>query len=162
MVAGIAIDAAAAEIWNRIAAPGNLKRCHPFCASTTVESWPGVGSRDSITYYSGIRYRRDFVAWLDGVGYDMEVGSASKKTCRVSWRIESRVAGGSEFSITVFPYVEPGWSEEEETHYLDRFFGTAFEHYLQCVVKGVEYHVTTGKDVREDQFGTNPVFSARK
>ncbi len=158
--AGIAIDAGPAEVWNRIAAPGNLKRCHPFCASTAVEKWPGVGSRYSITYYSGIRYQRDFVAWLDGVGYDVEVGSPTKKTCRVFWRIESRAPGHSEFRIEVAPYVEPGWSAGEESHYLERFFGDAFEHYLNCVVKGLKYHVTTGKDVREDQFGANPVFSA--
>lgn len=161
MSATIVIDAEPADVWAIISSPGNLQRCHPFCACTTVQRWPGVGSRDFITYHSGIRYQRDILVWLDGSGYDMEVGSPTKKTCRVLWRIGSPHAGVSDFSITVFPYLEMGWNEHERSIYLDRFFGKSFDHYLQCVAKGVQYHVTTGRDVGEDQFGSNPVFSAR-
>ena len=49
----------------------------PFCAATEVERWPGTGSRDSITYHSGIRYQRNFVSWQEGVGYDIELGESA-------------------------------------------------------------------------------------
>lgn len=48
--ATVGIDVPASEVWAVIAEPGNLARCHPFCAATEVERWPGTGSRDSITY----------------------------------------------------------------------------------------------------------------
>ena len=160
LIVSIPIDASPAAVWEKISEAGNLKHCHPFCASTSVKKWPGVGSSDSITYYSGICYQRDVVAWRHGVGYDMEVGSIAKKTCWVSWRIETRPEQRSEFFITVIPYLEKQWDEHERSRYLARFFGMHFDHYLQCVVKGVEYLVTTGNDVRENQFGVNPVFSA--
>ena len=66
----------------------------------------------------------------------------------------------TEFSIVVYPYVDAAWDESERIRYLKRFFGNVFGHYLQCVVKGIDYFVTTGKDVCEDHFGSNPVFSS--
>ena len=52
----IQIDAAQEIIWQRLNEAGHLKCCHPFCKSTEVEQWPGKGSRDKITYYSGREY----------------------------------------------------------------------------------------------------------
>ena len=84
----IVIKAAQDRIWEKLSEPGYLKKCHPFCDSTEVEKWPGVGSRDSITYYSGRTYRRNFVEWFDGIGYDIELGLPPDQTCRVLWRID--------------------------------------------------------------------------
>ena len=160
VAARLVIDAEPDRVWETISSPGHLKHVHPFCAQTEVESWPGVGSRDFITYFSGIRYQRDVVSWLDGEGYDLEVGSPDKKTCRVAWRIQAKATDGSELSVSVYPYLESGWTKSQRSTYLDRFFGPIFDHYLDCVVKGVEYYVRTGNAVSEDQFGHNPVFSA--
>ena len=158
----IEIEAAPSRVWDVISAPGNLRHCHPFCALNTIERWPGIGSRDWITYYSGIRYQRDVVDWIEGIGYDLEVGSPTKKTCRVLWRIREPEPQVSVFSIAVFSFLDPDWTPAGTQHYLDRFFGKTFDHYLDCVVRGVNHHVVTGEDVSEDQFGANPVFSARR
>ena len=79
----IEIATAPEKVWQGLIEPGYLKRCHPFCKSTEVEAWPGVGSRDQITYYSGRKYRRNFVEWFDGVGYDIELGECPNQTARV-------------------------------------------------------------------------------
>ena len=78
----VEIDVPGEEVWRVIAEPGGLAHYHPFCASTEVERWPGAGSRDSITYHSGIRYQRNFVSWHEGVGYDVELGDPPDQTAQ--------------------------------------------------------------------------------
>lgn len=153
------IDVACEEVWRAIAEPGNLRRIHPFCAATEVERWPGAGSRDSITYYSGIRYRRNFVRWQEGVGYDIELGDPPNQTARVHWRIEPTSPSGCRMSIEVFPLLRSDQSDEKKRAYQDRLFGEVLKHYLDCVVNGVKYFATTGNPVSKDQFGRNPLYS---
>lgn len=155
----IEIAAAPEVVWKGLATPGNLKRCHPFCDSTEVESWPGVGSRDSITYYSGRSYQRNFVAWMEGVGYDIELGESPNLTARVLWRIAPQTASSCRFSIEVIPYLKADLEDVQKARYLERLFGDHLQHYLDCVVKGVDYWITTGQDVEKDQFGRNPLYS---
>ena len=153
------IDVPAAEVWAVIAEPGNLARCHPFCAATEVERWPGTGSRDSITYHSGIRYQRNFVSWHERVGYDIELGDPPNQTARVRWRIEPTSERTCRFSIEVVPLLKSGLGEEKKRAYLERLFGDVLQHYLECVVAGVKFFATTGKAVVKDQFGRNPLYS---
>ena len=155
----VEIDVAGEEVWKAIAEPGNLKRIHPFCAATEVGRWPGPGSRDSITYYSGIRYQRNFVHWQEGVGYDIELGDPPNQTARVLWRIEPTSPSACRMSIEVFPLLKSDQSEERKRAYQERLFGDVLKHYLECVVNGVRYFATTGRTVSKDQFGKNPLYS---
>jgi len=148
--AAIEIAAAADAVWQGLSAPGYLKRCHPFCESTEVERWPGVGSRDQITYYSGRNYRRNFVEWFDGVGYDIELGERPDQTARVLWRITPLSATSCRLSIEVVPFLKQDLSEERKRQYQERLFGPDLRHYLECVVKGVDYWIRTGRDVERD------------
>ena len=113
----IEIAVAPEVVWKGLATPGNLKRCHPFCDSTEVESWPGVGSRDSITYYSGRSYQRNFVAWMEGVGYDIELGESPNLTARVLWRIAPQTASSCRFSIEVIPYLKADLEDAQKARY---------------------------------------------
>ena len=157
--ARVGIDVAGEEVWKVIAEPGNLRRIHPFCAATEVERWLGPGSRDSITYYSGIRYQRNFVHWHEGVGYDIELGDPPDQTARVLWRIEPASPSACHMSIEVFPLLKSDQSEERKRAYQDRLFGEVLKHYLECVVNGVKYFATTGRTVSKDRFGKNPLYS---
>ena len=158
---GVEIDASSGEVWKAIAEPGNLGNLHPFCAATEVERWPGPGSRDSITYHSGIRYQRNFVGWQEGVGYDVELGDPPDQTARVRWRIEPASPQTCRFSIEVFPLLKAGLDEGKKRAYQERLFGEVLQHYLDCVVRGVEFFVTTGERVGKNQFGRNPLYSER-
>ena len=140
---------------------GTLGACHPFCAETNVLSWPGDGSRDTITYLSGFTYTRNFVAWFEGVGYDIELGDRPNTTARVLWRIENNSNNKSMLSIEVVPFIKTELSDEKKRQYIERLFGPILQHYLDCVVRGYDYHVTTGKSVTSNQFGRNPHYSAR-
>jgi len=157
--ATIDMDAAAEKLWQGITTAGYLKRCHPFCESTAVDTWPGVGSQDSITYYSGRTYRRNFVDWIDGTGYDIELGDRPNATARVLWRIAPLSDTACRFSIEVIPYLKTSLDDAKKAQYQDRLFGADLQHYLESVVQGVAYWITTGRDVEKDQFGRNPLYS---
>ena len=159
LTATVGIDVPAGEVWAVIAEPGGLAHYHPFCAATEVERWPGTGSRDSITYYSGIRYQRNFVSWQEGVGYDIELGDPPGQTAQVRWRIEPTSRRACSLSIEVVPLLKPGLSDEKKRVYQERLFGEVLQHYLECVVAGVKFFATTGKAVSRDQFGRNPLYS---
>lgn len=154
-----AIKASGESAWNYLIRPGYLKQCHPFCASTEVESWPGVGSRDSITYYSGRRYQRNFVGWHEGVGYDIELGDRPNATARVEWRIVPEGDESCRFSVEVIPLLPDDMAEARKAAILEKEFGADLQHYLDCVVKGIKHWVETGEPVTENQFGWNPLYS---
>ena len=155
----IQIDAAQRIIWQRLTEPGYLKCCHPFCESNEVEQWPGEGSRDKITYYSGREYHRHFVEWFDGVGYDIELGERPNQTSRVQWRISPLSETICRFAIEVIPYLKKDLTKEQKRQYQARLFGPELQHYLDCVVKGVEFWIRTGRVVEKDQFGRNRLYS---
>jgi len=156
------IPAPAESVWAAISAPGNLEACHPFCEKNPVEVWPGPESRDSIHYLSGWVYERRFFRWIDGVGYDLEIGSRGGRTSLVSWRIVPGDDQGCRLSITVYPHllqripVAVRWLP----HLV--WVRPTLTSYLSSVVKGFEWHVTRGEPVPRNQFGTHPWFSVPK
>ena len=160
LFASIDIERPAGAVWEAISTAGYLKRCHPFCDSTEVESWPGPGSKDSITYFSGIRYQRHFVAWEEGIGYDIELGLRPNLTARVLWRVESLPDRNTRFSIEVFPLIRGDMETGKKQRYQERLFGPVLAHYLDCVMQGVKHFVITGIPVTANQFGPNPLYSA--
>ena len=81
------INTSPQNIWLVISSPGNLEDCHPFCDKNPVAKWPGVGSLDTIHYYSGWVLHREFINWIDGVGYDLTIGRKGGRKSYVSWRI---------------------------------------------------------------------------
>ena len=68
------VEASPKDIWSAITKPGNLKDFHPFCKENPVYKWPGDGAKDAVHYYSGWILNREFVNWIDGVGYGLLIG----------------------------------------------------------------------------------------
>ena len=156
------IGAPAHEVWEAITRPGNLELCHPFCESNPVRNWPGPESVDEIHYLSGWAFERRFRNWIDGVGYDLEIGRRGGKQSSVSWRITPVNEDSCRLRITVFPNALQGipvairWLP-----YLIRL-RPMLRSYLESVVRGVEWYVTRGEPVPRNQFGDHPWFSAPK
>ena len=155
------IAAPAEKVWEAISLPGNLELCHPFCAKNPVDVWPGEASRDEIQYLSGLVFERRFCRWIDGVGYDLEIGARGGRMSFVSWRILPNAGGESTLRIAVYPHVLqqvpvvirwlPHWLR----------LRPMLTNYLSSVVRGFEWYVTRGEAVPRDQFGSHPWFSAR-
>ena len=140
--------------------PGNLEPCHPFCAANPVHTWPGPESHDEVHYLSGRVYERRFTNWIDGIGYDLEIGRPGGRTSSVSWRITPEGDEACTLTITVYPYVLQHLPVAIRwIPHLARV-RPVLESYLSSVTRGFEWHVTRGEAVPRNQFGTHPWFSA--
>jgi len=159
-VAG-SIAAPAEKVWEAISLPGNLELCHPFCTRNPVAVWPGANSRDEVHYLSGWVFERRFCRWIEGVGYDLEIGRHGGRQSFVSWRILTDGRGRSALRITVYPQVL------QHLPVMIRWLPHTLRlrpmltRYLASVVRGFEWYVTRGAAVPRDQFGSHPWFSAR-
>lgn len=153
------VDAPAGDVWVAISTPGNLERCHPFCEENLVREWPGVGSRDEVHYLNEVVYERRFRNWIDGVGYDLDIGAPGGKTSFVSWRITPIDDGHCTLRIVVSPHVLQRvplvfrWLP----HLL--WVRLRLKAYLSSVVQGFAWYVERGEPVPRNQFGTHPWFS---
>jgi hypothetical protein len=134
------IEVPAQEVWAAISRPGNLELCHPFCASNPVRVWPGSHSEDEVHYLSGWVYVRRFRNWIEGVGYDLDIGRSGGATSAVSWRIRPIDDQSCALKITVYPH----------------------RRYLKSVIGGFDWYLRSGEPVPRDHFGRHPWFSASK
>lgn len=157
--AEVEVAAPAATVWAAISRPGNLTDLHPFCASTRVERWPGVGARDHIHYVSGLHYQRDCLAWSDGHGYVLEVGPPGAPTASATWTIESAGADRCRFAIEVVSYLRADLGSAKLDRYRRDVVEAAIPPYLDGVVQGVAHFSETGRPVRRNQFGAHPLYS---
>jgi len=154
------VAAPAAAVWAAISMPGNLEACHPFCDRNPVDNWPGVGSRDEVHYLNGLIFERNFVAWLEGVGYDLEIGRRDGATSFVSWRITPSGDDTCALRIAVYPHVLQRIPVAIRWLPHQLRVEPQLRSYLSSVVRGFEWYVTTGEPVPRNQFGTHPWFSA--
>ena len=154
------IAASAEAVWHAISRPGNLELCHPFCTSNPVKVWPGPESVDEVHYLSGWVYERRFREWIEGVGYDLEIGRPGGGQSFVSWRITPVDDNNCTLKITVYPHALQGWPVFIRwiPHVLR--MKPMLRQYLESVVRGFEWYVTRGEPVPKNAFGAHPWFSA--
>ena len=148
------------KVWEIISMPGNLELCHPFCAKNPVQTWPGDGSQDEVHYLSGLVFERRFCRWIDGVGYDLEIGRRGGRTSFVSWRIMPVDNQGCILRISVYPYMLQNIPSAIRwlPHHLR--LGPMLGKYLSSVVRGFEWYAIRNEPVPRNQFGSHPWFSA--
>ena len=156
------MDASPQRLWLAITRPGNLADCHPFCVENPVFTWPGAGSKDVIYYYSGWVLQREFVNWMEGVGYDLWIGREGGGRSFVSWRIGEAQGGTGTLRITIYPYVMQNLPVVIRWLPYKFYIQPALRTYLESVVKGFEWFITMGKPVGRDQFGSHKWFSGNK
>jgi hypothetical protein len=161
------IAAPGGKVWEVISTPGNLEHCHPFCAGNPVQVWPGEGSRDEVHYLSGWVFERRFCRWIDGVGYDLEIGERGGSSSLVSWRILPVDDQDCLLRIAVCPHVLQ--NVPAAIRWLPHLLrlGPMLRRYLSSVVRGfewyvIEWYVIRGEPVPRNQFGSHPWFSAPK
>ena len=154
------IEAPARAVWDAIAMPGNLELCHPFCARNPVHDWPGPHSHDEVHYLSGWAYERHFRRWIEGRGYDLEIGRPGGGKSFVSWRITALDNDRCTLRITVYPHVLQG--VPVAIRWVPHLFRVRpmLKQYLRSVVQGFEWYVLHGERVPRNHFGKHPWFSA--
>jgi hypothetical protein len=154
-----AIAAPAADLWTMISTPGQLPSYHPYCKANEVMRWPGPGSRDGVAYHSGRYMERDFMTWLEGVGYDLQIGPPPRKSSWISWRIRPVDERASELSIEVTPVLESRLEAVAKRNYEATYYGRIVEVYLDHLLRGAEHFVLTGTPVQPRQFGSHPIYA---
>jgi len=156
------INASPQRIWTAISKPGNLKDCHPFCEKNPVYEWPGIGSTDTIYYYSGLVLHRKFINWIDGIGYDLVIGREGGRKSYVTWRIRNVQGDAGTLNITIYPHVLQKLPVAFRwIPYILKIQPT-LHSYLESVIKGFEWFITTGKPVNKNQFGSHSWFSGKE
>ena len=153
------IPAPAEKVWEAIASPSSLESCHPFVEENPVEVWPGVGARDMIRYYSGLTYYREFYAWSEGEGFDLMIGKKGRLNYKVLWRVEPSGEQESTLTITVCYPETTGWKKVIAWLTLLVYFRPLMKKYLDSVVTGYKYFITTGEAVPRNHFGALMPFS---
>lgn len=153
------IATSAQQVWDTISMPGNLELCHPFCDKNPVKVWPGPESRDEIHYLSGWVFERRFQRWIDGVGYDLEIGRRNGPSSFVSWRIAPANERSCVLRIAVYPYVLQHLPVAIRwlPHMLR--LRPILKSYLTSVIKGFDWYIAHGEPVPRNQFGSHPWFS---
>jgi hypothetical protein len=146
-------------VWELISTPGHLERCHPFCASNPVATWPGVGSRDEIHYYGGMVLEREFTAWDDGSGYELDIGEPGGPTSHVAWRIAGRGPEACRLAITITPREIGGLPGPLRALAGPLWVRPRLRRYLRSVLRGVDWVVTRREAVTRNQFGSHAWFS---
>lgn len=154
------ITASADKVWDAISMPGNLELCHPFCDKNPVEVWPGPESLDQIHYLSGWVFERRFCRWIEGVGYDLDIGRQGGRSSFVSWRIIPVDQQNSILRITVYPHVLQSLPVAIRWLPHNLRVGPILRTYLSSVVRGFEWYLNRGEPVPRNQFGSHPWFSA--
>jgi len=154
------IAAPAQAVWDAISLPGNLELCHPFCASNPTQVWPGPDSQDEVHYLSGWIYERHFRRWIDGIGYDLEIGRSGGRKSSVSWRIFPIDDRNCTLRITVYPHALQNLPVVIRWLPHTLRLRPMLRKYLESVVRGFEWYVTRAEPVPRDQFGKHPWFSA--
>lgn len=153
------IAASRADVWAAISAPGNLECAHPYCVRNPVTAWPGPDARDEVHYLSGWVYERRFTDWLDGVGYDLWVGSRGQQPSRVAWRITDHGAQRADLTITLRPRPLDRIPRLAQRPVQLAYVRPLLRRYLDAVGRGFEWWITTGEPVSRNQFGRHPWFS---
>ena len=126
-------------------------------SSCVIRSVPRIVLMPGLVKPPGMKFCR----WIDGVGYDLEIGRRGGSTSFVSWRILPSTRVESTLRIAVYPHalqqlpVAIRWLP----HRLR--LRPMLRKYLSSVVGGFEWYVTRGEAVPRDQFGSHPWFSAR-
>ncbi|MHA1217427.1 MAG: hypothetical protein ACTSO5_01940 [Candidatus Heimdallarchaeaceae archaeon] len=161
----IVINATVTKVWEIISQPGNLNLCHPFCKENIVKKWPGKDSADTIIYFSGWEFERNFFEWKIEKGYKLMIGRKGGRKTEVQWEIkESKKVGEGEQALLNISLKTPYLQEIPVIfrwipHFL--YLKPKMKKYLNSVVRGFEYYITTGKPVERNQFGSHSWFSPK-
>ncbi|MBG40149.1 MAG: hypothetical protein CMP74_02880 [Flavobacteriales bacterium] len=146
------------ELWSIISSPKNLENFHPFCNKNKIFKWPGLGSLDEIHYYNGHIYKRNFVKWINNVGYDLFIKQEKYNQSFVKWRIKQS-GNYSILTISIFPYIFNTNSKWLNFFPFFFFVKPNLNNYLKNISKGLIYYIKENKKVTKNQFGNHSWFS---
>ena len=153
------IEVSAEKAWDIISFPGGLTLFHPYMKKHTAKSWNGVGSKDHVTYYSGLEYDRVVLKWIEGTGFDLKVSENGNHEIKVVFRITSINNQRCKLKVTIHADFLKKLPFPIRWALLKFKMKPVFIPYLSHVQKGLAYYAETGHQVKRNQFGPHPIMS---
>ena len=147
------------KILQLIREPGSLLKYHPYCKRNKAIQWPGNNSIDELEYLNGLTFSRNFFNWSDD-GYDLEIGS-EKKMALVNWIVEGDI-NESTLRVRINPEINnyvPVKNSILQTILWYLYVRPKLQSYINHVLKGFEYYVSTHNTVKPNHFGKHSWFS---
>jgi len=96
---------------------------------------------------------------MDGVGYDLTIGRKGGRKSYVSWRITEEQDKTGCLRITIYPHALQNIPVAVRWIPHIAMMKPALSSYLDSVLKGFEWFITTGESVRKNQFDSHKWFS---
>ena len=157
------INCSQEKIWNVIAQASNLELFHPFCSKNPIIAWQENDHRDEIHYINGFKLKRRFIAWNEGVGYDLVIGTIKEKESFVSWRIhQTNDQNIARITIDIYPYIMNRGNKLMERIPFELYIRPQLSSYLNSVLGGLNWHIKNNKPTPKNHFGTHKWFSKIK
>ncbi|MBF24940.1 MAG: hypothetical protein CMP49_00245 [Flavobacteriales bacterium] len=154
----VLLPTSAHKLWSLISSPNNLEYFHPFCYKNIITKWPGLNSIDQVHYHNGHLYKRNFVKWINNIGYDLLISNEKSPKSFVKWRIKD-LDSQCKLTITIYPYIynmNSKWLNAVPFFFIVK---PSLYNYLQNIGKGLIYHIETNNKVAKNQFGNHNWFS---
>ena len=146
------------EVWSIISMESNLELFHPFCSKNNIISWSKESSVDQIEYLNGSLFKREFLEWYVGEGYNLYINQLGKPRSYVEWRLKD-LGSDCEIQISIFPYL---CNTGNKLIYFVPFYlivRPLLKNYLQSVIGGLKLYAEKNIQVRNNHFGKHIWFS---
>ncbi len=153
------LPVSAERVWEVMATPGALARYQPFCSGNPVAAWPGVGAQDTIHYLSGMVLQRRFTVWDEGHAYELEIGKSGWPASHVRWELVAAGAEESDLTISIWPSAFVGCPSAVRWVLHRWYLVPLVRRYLDAVLRGLDYYLTSDRNVPPNQFGQMWPFS---
>ena len=153
------IAASSQVVWDQIAKSEGVVKWHPFVRENRAERWNGIGSKDTVTYYSGRSFEREVIRWMEGSGYDLKLTENGKNEARAKYRITPLGSNRCRFTVTVHATCIEKLPFPLRWALLQFKIKPLFTEYLALSMPGFVSCAETGEQVSRNQFGSHPVFS---
>jgi hypothetical protein len=149
----------ASRLWDGVTSNGHLSLSHPYVQHHRHEERMCLGAKDIIIYVNGLTFERTFIAWDEGVGYDLRIGRPQGKSrSLVEWRIQSLGPNESSLSITVYPDFLKAWPLWLRWVVFRIKANQPLKNYLEAVTCGIKHWLETDTPVRRSDHPNHPWF----
>lgn len=162
IVAESEVAAPAERVWAQISAPAAIRMWHPFVQENIAESWNGIGSKDKVTYCNDMKFDREVVNWLEGIGYDLKVTENGKNELLTVWRVTPISDKNCTFKVTTHVKFIEKFPFPIRWALLTWKIKPMFSQYFGLSMPGFVHYAETREPVTRNQFGSHPMFSPQQ
>jgi hypothetical protein len=102
---------------------------------------------------------RQFTAWDEGHAYELEIGKTGWPLSYVRWELVAAGAEETDLTISIRPTAFVHYPATVRWALHRWYLLPLLRRYLGAVLRGLDYYLTTGRDVTPNQFGRVSLFS---